>query len=111
MTTEDFTHIIGRMRLYEALSTVQRQKLGLPGLILGDQTANSATRNFVTNKNFGIGNGNEITMWAFYNLLTEANKNAYIDRFLAKSVNATDFSFGIAEALQGKDTPYKWFIQ
>ena len=111
MTIEDFTHIIGRMRLYEALSTVQRQKLGLPGLILGDQIANSATRNFVVNKNFGIGNGNEITMWAFYNLLTEANKNAYIDRFLAKSVNATDFSFGIAEALQGKDTPYKWFIQ
>lgn len=111
MTTEDFTHIIGRMRLYEALSTVQRQKLGLPGLILGDQTANSAVRNFVVDKNFGIGNGNEITLWAFYNLLTEANKNAYIDRFLAKSVNATDFSFGIAEALQGKDTPYKWFIQ
>lgn len=111
MTTEDFTHIIGRMRLYEALSSIQRQKIGLPELILGDQTANSMVRNFVNNKNFGIGNGNEITLWAFYNLLTEANKNAYIDRFLAKSVNATDFSFGVAEALQDKDTPYKWFVQ
>lgn len=111
MTIDDFTHIIGRMRLYEALSAVQRQKLGLPGLILGDQTANSATRNLVTNKNFGIGNGSEISLWDFYNLLTEANKNAYIDRFLARSVNATDFSFGIAEALQGNETPYKWFVQ
>lgn len=111
MTTEVFTHIIGRMRLYEALSSIQRQKIGLPELILGDQTVNSMVRNFVNNKNFGIGNGNEITLWAFYNLLTEANKNAYIDRFLAKSVNATDFSFGIAEALLCKDTPYQWFVQ
>lgn len=111
MTIEDFTHIIGRMRLYEALSTAHRQKIGLPELILGDQTANSMVRNFVNSQNFGIGNGNEITLWAFYNLLTEANKNAYIDRFLAKSVNATDFSFGIAEALRGTDTPYKWFVQ
>lgn len=111
MTTEVFTHIIGRMRLYEALSSIQRQKIGIPELILGDQTVNSMVRNFVNNKNFGIGNGNEITLWAFYNLLTEANKNAYIDRFLAKSVNATDFSFGIAEALLCKDTPYQWFVQ
>ena len=97
-----------------AIGTTYLEPMGLYSdkyKILGDQTANSAVRNFVVNKNYGIGNGNEITLWAFYNLLTEANKNAYIDRFLAKSVNATDFSFGIAEALQGKDTPYKWFIQ
>lgn len=111
MTIEDFTHVIGRMRLYEALPNAQRQALSLPELTLGDQAANSAVRNFVSDPNFGIGNGTKITMWAFYNLLTEANKNAYIDRFLSRSVNATDFAFGVAEALQGEDTPYKWFVQ
>lgn len=111
MTTEDFTHIIGRMRLYEAMSVGQRNELGLPSIILGDQALNSVTRNFVNSPNFGVRNDGTITMWMFLNLLTEAAKNSYIDRFLAREVNAMDTTFGICSALNGEDNPYKWFIQ
>ena len=111
MTTEDFTHVIGRMRLYEALSTAQRNDLGLPAISLGDQVLNSATRNFVSNPDFGVRNDGTISMWMFLNLLTEASKNSYIDRFIAREVNAMDTTFGICSALNGEDTPYKWFIQ
>lgn len=111
MTTEDFTHIIGRMRLYEALSTAKRNRLGLPAVTLGDQALNSATRGFVGNKDFGVRPDGTITLWAFLNLLTEATKQSYIDRFLAREVNAMDTAVGICEALNGADNPYQWFIR
>ena len=111
MTTEDFTHVIGRMRLYEALPVTRRNELGLPTITLGDQALNSATRNFVSNKDFGCREDGTITMWSFLNLLTEANKASYIDRFLAREVNAMDTAFGICDALNGADTPYQWFIR
>lgn len=111
MTTEDFTHVIGRMRLYEALPMAKRNQLGLPAITLGDQALNSATRGFVANKDFGCREDGTITMWSFLNLLTEANKASYIDRFLAREVNAMDTAIGICNALNGADTPYQWFIR
>jgi hypothetical protein len=62
MTTEDFTHVIGRMRLYEALPMAKRNQLGLPAITLGDQALNSATRGFVANKDFGCREDGTITM-------------------------------------------------
>lgn len=111
MTTEDFTHVIVRMRLYEALPMAKRNQLGLPAITLGDQALNSATRGFVANKDFGCREDGTITMWSFLNLLTEANKASYIDRFLAREVNAMDTAIGICNALNGADTPYQWFIR
>lgn len=111
MSTEDFTHIIGRMRLYEALPVVKRNDLGLPQITLGDQAINSATRGFVSNKDFRANPDGVLSLWAFLNLLTEANKASYIDRFLSRQVNAMDISLGICDALNGADTPYQWFIR
>jgi hypothetical protein len=112
MTTEDFTHIIGKLRLYEAMSPAQRNELALPQVILGDQSINSAARNFISNPSFGVGNGSTINCWQFLNLLNESVKfSSYIDKFLQRNVNATDTAFGIAQALNGEDSKYAWFIQ
>lgn len=111
MDTETFCHIIGRLRLYEALPAAQRNQLGLPQIILGDQAINAATKNFVSNPNFGLGDRDKISCWDFMNLLTESNKSAYVDRFLAREVNATDVSFGIQKALNEEQTPYQWFLR
>lgn len=111
MSTEDFTHIIGRMRLYEALPVAKRNELGLPLITLGDQALNSATRGFVNNKDFRANPDGVLSLWAFLNLLTEANKASYIDRFLSREVNAMDTAIGICDALNGADTPYQWFIR
>lgn len=50
-------------------------------------------------------------MWKFYNLITGANKNSYLDSFLGRSVNATEVSLGLTEALNHKDEAYSWFIE
>jgi len=111
ISAENFCQIIGRMRLYEALSTAQRNQLGLPQITLGDQALNSATRGFVNNKDFHANQDGSLSMWAFLNLLTEANKASYIDRFLGRQVNAMDTAVGICDALNGIDTPFQWFIR
>ena len=50
-------------------------------------------------------------MWKFYNLITGANKSSYLDTFLRRSVNATEVSAGLTEALNGRDKAYSWFIE
>ena len=55
-------------------------------------------------------NGNEISLWNVYNLLTGANKSSYIDNFLDRAYNATQLADGLNKALYG-DSKYAWFIQ
>lgn len=44
-------------------------------------------------------------------LLNEAAKQSYIDKFLERNQNATDFAMGIQKALRGEDTEnYGWFL-
>jgi len=112
LTTEDFTHIIGKLRLYEAMSPAQRNELALPNILLGDTCINSATRAYLTNPNFGVGDGNTIDGWQLLNLLNESVKfSSYIDKFLQKNVSATDTAVGICQAINGQDSKYAWFIQ
>lgn len=111
LSVEDFTHVIGRMRLYEALSPAQRTDLNLPNILLGDSILNAATQNFVSNPNFGIGNSDHISAWQLLNLLNEAAKSSYIDKFLTRMTNCTDIAFGIAAAIRGDNSQYAWFVQ
>ena len=57
------------------------------------------------------GTNSELSMWMFYNLITGANKNSYLDSFLGRSVNATEISVGMTEALNHRDEAYSWFIE
>lgn len=106
-----FCYIIGRMRLYQALPT-EIQKT-LPVLEIGDQAVNSAVRGFVSNPNFGLKEGEtSITTWEMLQLFNEAIKQTYIDRWLDRNENCTNFLLGIQKALQGEDTEgYSWFLQ
>ena len=109
ISEELFCKIIGRMRLYQALPT-NTQK-GLPPLTLGDSTVNAMVKNYVTNDNFGKRNDRDITCWNFLQLANEAVKQTYIDKFVDRNQNCTDFSMGIQKAIEGTDTEgYSWFI-
>lgn len=101
-----FCQIIGRMRLYMALPCAEQKKL--PQLLLGDSQINAATRAYISDENFK-NQGSVITGWQMMNLLNGAAKSSYIDNFLERDVNATNFAFGIARALQG-DPAYSWFL-
>ena len=111
ISESQFCYIIGRMRLYQALpNEVQKT---LPVLEIGDSAVNSAVRGFVTNPNFGLKEGEtSITTWEMLQLFNEAIKQTYIDRWLERNQNCTDFLLGIQKALQGEDTEgYSWFLQ
>ncbi len=95
ITEEQFCGIIGRLRLYQALPTATRNELGLPNVILGDQAVNAVVRGYVENPNFKK---------------EEAVKQTYIDKWLERNQNCTDFTFGIQQAIDGSNPAYDWFL-
>lgn len=109
MTEEQFCHIVGRLRLLQALPVAQQK--AIPQFILGDQAINESVRQYVTNPNFGRKNGDDgISTWDFMQLLTEAAKGSYIDRWLDRNANSIEFSQGIRKALRFEETEYDWFL-
>ena len=109
MTEEQFCHILGRLRLYPARPLAQQREI--PQVILGDQAINEVTRQYVSNPNFGRKSGDDgISTWDFMQLLTEAAKGSYIDRWLDRNANCIEFATGIRKALRYEDSGYDWFL-
>ena len=93
ISQEQFCQIIGRLRLYQALPA-SRLKEG-----------------YIENPNFGLRGRANISCWDLMQLLNDAAKQSYIDKFLERNQNCTDFSVGIQRALNGEDTEnYGWFL-
>ena len=106
---ELFCKIIGRLRLYQFLP-VNEQK-ALPSLNIGDQAVNTMVKGYVSNPNFGKKEGEIITCWNLLQLANEAVKSSYIDTWLDRNRNCTDFALGIQQAIEGNDTEgYSWFL-
>ena len=110
ITEEQFCNIIGRARLYQALPLAQQK--ALPQFILGDQAVNEAVRQYVNNPNFGKKEDvDTISTWDLMQLLNEAVKSSYIDKWLERNQNCTDFAIGISKALRYEDNEgYDWFL-
>ena len=109
LTEEQFCHIIGRMRLYQALPLVQQKTL--PQFALGDQVVNEATRQYVVNQNFGRKTGDDgISTFDLMQLLNEAVKSSYIDKWLERNASCTTFATGIRKALRHEDSEFDWFL-
>ena len=80
-------------------------------MILGDSNVNAATKGYIENPNFGLCGRENITCWDLMQLLNDAAKQSYIDKFLERNQNCTDFAVGIQKALDGEDTEnYSWFL-
>ena len=108
ISEEQFCNIIGRMRLYQYLPNSEQRQL--PLLTIGDQAVNAMVKNYVTNPNFGKKTGG-ITCWNLLQFANEAVKASYIDSWLDRNKNCTDFAIGIQKALEGQDTEgYSWFL-
>lgn len=109
LSQEQFCKIIGRLRLYQALPNTQQKQL--PQILLGDSVVNAATKEYIKNPNFGMGSGDgSISCWQLMNLLNEAVKNSYSDLWIERNANCTTFATGIANALNGTDDSYGWFL-
>ena len=67
-----------------------------------------ACRAFVSDVNFKS-TGDSITGWQLLNLLNGSVKSSYIDNFLERNLNCTEFVQGIQRAKLG-DSEYAWFL-
>lgn len=110
LSQEQFCKIIGRLRLYQALPNTQQKQL--PQILLGDSVVNAATKEYIKNPNFGIGDNSDgsISCWQLMNLLNEAVKNSYSDLWIERNANCTTFATGIANAINGTDDSCGWFL-
>ena len=109
ITETQFCNIIGRLRLLQNLPVVE-QKLH-PSFTIGDQAVNAMVKNYISNPNFGKKEGEVFTAWNLMQLANEAVKQSYIDKWLDRNQNATDFAIGIQKAINGEDTEgYTWFL-
>lgn len=109
ISEELFCKIIGRLRLYQFLPVSEQRNL--PSLEMGDQAVNAMVKGYVSNPNFGKKENENITCWNLLQLSNEAAKSAYIDRWLERNQNCTDFALGIQRAIEGNDTEgYGWFL-
>jgi hypothetical protein len=111
ISEEQFCKAVGRLRLYQALPTTTKTELGLPNITVGDQAVNAVVRGYVENPNFKKEDGSDtITLWQLLQLFNEAVKQTYIDRWLERNQNCTDFVFGLEKALNGESQDYVWFL-
>ena len=109
LTESQFAQLIGKSRLYQFMPVAVKRKL--PLLEFTDSHLNLIARNYYRDPDFAaLTDTREINLWRLYNLFTGANKSSYIDSFLSRSVNATEFLQGIARALDGNYS-YKWWIE
>ena len=112
ISEQEFCNIIGRLRLYQALPAAEQNVL--PKVILGAQAVNKVTQGYVSNPNFGLKEGaDSISLWELLQLANEAVKQgAYIDNWLDRNQNCTDFVLGIQRAILGTDQEgYDWFLK
>lgn len=109
ITETQFCNIVGRLRLLQNLP-VAEQKLH-PTFTIGDQAVNAMVKNYISNPNFGKKEGENFTAWNLMQLANESVKQSYIDKWLDRNQNCTDFAIGIQKALNGEDTEgYSWFL-
>lgn len=110
ISEEQLCHVIGRLRLYQALPLTEQSVL--PKFLLGDTAINKVAQGYISNPNFGRRDEDSITLWSLLNLMNEAVKQgAYINDWAERNQNATDFVLGLQKALQGQDEEgYDWFL-
>ena len=109
ITVDQFTHLIGKLRYYNCLSTADRKELPFQ-IELGDSQVNSATRNFV-NSHFGINGRDSLDLFNVLNCFNQSVKtNSYLHNFLAKNANCTTLMQGIQQSLEGTNHDYDWLL-
>lgn len=109
ITVDQFTHLIGKLRYYNCLSTADKKELPFQ-IELGDSQVNAATRNFV-NSHFGINGRDSLDLFNTLNCFNQAVKtNSYLHNFLSKNANCTTLMQGIQQSLEGTCSDYDWLL-
>ena len=103
-----FARFLGRARMASQMPAAMKRELGLPEFLLPESQINSMVRDYYTDENFA-GNGQDITAWQFYQLMTNYRNN-YIDVAMERCINSFQVADGIARAINHEDDTWSWFI-
>ena len=106
LTEKQFAQLLGRCKLYQFLSTKQKQEI--PEFLYGDQQLNTVCKSYYGDPSFSCNEDGSINLWKVFNLFTGACKSTYIDQYLERSVNAFDIVHEVQQALNGDKS---WFLQ
>ena len=109
LTESQFAQLIGKGRLYNFLP--KKGKLLLPELLLNDGHLTAVAKDYYQDESFCKNENGDINLWKFYNLLTGSNKTSYLDKFLDRGVNAFDFTTGVSDALDNRNSKHSWFLK
>ena len=109
LTESQFAQLIGKGRLYNFLP--KKEKLLLPELLLNDGHLTTVAKDYYQDESFCKNDNGDINLWKFYNLLTGSNKTSYLDKFLDRGVNAFDFTTGVSDALDNRNSKHSWFLK
>jgi hypothetical protein len=107
ITERQFAQILGKCKMYQYLSA--QEKLDLPLLMYGDNQLSAIAKEYYSNSNFRRDHNGTINLWNLFNLYTAANKSSYIDKFLERGLNASNFVSSIGKALLSNS--YSWFLE
>lgn len=106
LTEGQFAHLIGRCKMYQHLPTNIKQEI--PKLEFGDAQINSICKDYYKDNSFCRNEEGDISLWKLYNLFTASNKQSYIDSFVDRAANASQFTRLLASTIEHKST--NWFI-
>ncbi len=106
LTESQFAHMIGKAKMYQFLPV--REKKNIPLVPFSDSQVSAIAREYYSSKSFSRNSTGDIDLWRLYNLFTGTNKSSYIDNFLDRSVQCTDFVSMIKSVLEVKTS--NWYL-
>lgn len=106
ISERQFAQMLGKAKLYQQLSN--SEKSDKPHFLFGENNLSLIALLYYKSPFFARDANGNINLWNLYNLFTWANKSNYIDRFLERGLNASEFISGIATAI--RDNSYHWFL-
>lgn len=106
LSESQFAHMVGKAKMYQFLPAKDRNRI--PVMPFTDSQVSTIAREYYSSRSFSRNSSGEIDLWRLYNLFTGANKSSYIDNFLDRSVQCTDFVNMIKEVLETKSS--NWYL-
>jgi hypothetical protein len=107
LTEQQFAQFIGRARMHRHLPPGKR--MHIPQLLFGDSLINTVVNDYFSDNSFCSNPDGSINLWNFFNLLTGANRNSYIDSYLDRAANAFSIAQHLKDALDGKAA--SWYLR
>jgi hypothetical protein len=106
LTESQFAHMIGRAKMFQFLPHKDRKDI--PVIPFSDSQISSIAREYYESDSFCRNAAGEIDLWRLYNLFTGANKSSYIDNFLDRGAQCSEFISMIKSVLETKTN--NWYL-